>query len=1022
MKRTFIFLFSLVVEASFLIPAQAYPVVTAGDKEQEARTLAQQMLTGSKVVVRVYDNWQTDPRKYTMVSVILTGLSVSFDGVKQAYSGIDESTVIVITGKDQPDKAVAAVIGNFVHVDNYRPGKGLSIWPPWSYVPDFPYWVFTDALGDPIPNAEVEVQLHNQHHYSQKLPLEKTVLDGKGRLKSLAVRNTFYRFLFVVSHPKYGKAITERFALDGQNNGHRIVPLVPKGSEAAARSIKGHVVDSEGYALEAMPVASWIVETPQSSGLSLPRGAGDRLASITDEQGWFTLYMPIEKNGILSRYLIPADSKLTLAIIPPKSLNLHEYHQPRVTVGSEVLITLSSMNPDKHFHTFTFEDDGGIISDPQELKSISIGLFRGEEGRFWRWITYDQWKDGCLLLNGELRAQISRWNRPFHFRPIELTSESPKGLVFRAGEQIIYEGEVVEGNTGKPMPGVLVMAKDSFPLGDPSYTHEQLEAFRAKALAGDVAGSSHRILYEHDERVTLTDENGRYRFVFLTGLKDSLGSFIALEEGYFSEEAARSRSLRNNDEIIELPAIKMLSRKGEYLPDLIFEDQFGNIIIDPNKLGEIQLRIERDDGNGGRGWYRSYSRLLERNENLRGTYYATLDWDGQRYTYDPVEVDWGGPDKVFFKVKQVAPLGITYQGRVIDGVTAVPIPGAIVMSRSRPTNTDASGIQPEQWEAVNSKGPQCNPADPAFIPFREAFGFDKTTRADQAGQFQLSLKRTGHSRLPSLTAVQQGYLCAQQYLSYVAPEQENNPGSFSNNGIESGAEGYIKIPPMKLFPAATVGVEPNLPHVASTKSRVRFYMRTFPDDPTPWLKDFWGTPINNRGARVLLKYDLRQNEFQTVNVLADTELILQIVPMAVGKAPAVVRGVKLEKGEFLDLGRLDFPAAFLVTLTVVGPAGEPVEGVRTGCSDADGLLGAYRGRCSPNTDANGEVELYVPEHSKGELFVSHYDRESKKSSKEGIPFKVAGRDADDGKVFTLQLSEEMYSLLIDAELLRRQRP
>lgn len=1009
--------------SSLPAPAKAVPATSASEKEHEAILLAQQTLAGRKVVVRVYDNWQTDPREYRMVSVTLSGLSVSFDAVKQAYAGIDQLAVLVITGQDQPDEAVAAVLGDFVYVDTYKAGKDRSIWPSWSRVPDYPYWVFTDALGDPIPQAEVEIEVRSHFDYSQKIHLGKGVLDGKGRLRPLIMGNEVFWFVFVVSHPEYGRAVADRYVADKGDDGRLVLPLVPSGSQAAGRAIRGYVVDSQGYGLESISVTCMDWRATESKGLTLYKRTYGAFSSITDEQGWFIMYVPTERDGVLSRELIPADSQFALAIIPPKSLSMHEHHERGVVAGSQVLITLAPMNPDKHFHTFTFEDDRGVITDPQELKAISVTLMRDDGAKEWRRLTYDQWKDGCLLHEGQLRAETRRWNQQFRFKPIGLNSESPKKLVFRSGEPIIYEGVVVEGRTGKPMPGVLVLVKDSYPPEGLSLTSEQLESFRAKVLAGGVTDSSRRRLYEHDERAALTDANGRYQLVFLTGLREDLGSFIAFEDGYVAEEPVRHRRpMQDTDEIIELPAIRMLPVETEYLPALIFEDQSGAIIIDPNVLEKIELEIERDEGNGRLRWLRSYGSLIESNETIRGTYHATLDWQGQRYTYKPVEIDWGGPTKIIFKVKEVTPIGITYLGRVIHGVTGAPIPGAVVMSRSRPSNTDASGIQPEQWNAIGLTGTEPDPADPALIPLRELFNFDRITRADESGQFQLHLQRTRRSRSACLTAVHQDYLGAQQYLSYLWPGQDGSSGVFGSQEIESGTEGYVKIPPMKLFPAATVALEPVLPDAGGAKSRVRFYMRTLPDDSAPWLNDFRATPNNNGGACVLLKYDLRQNNYQTVSVLAGVNLFLKIVPASSGKAPAAVRGVKLEQGQLLDLGRVDFPEAFLVTLRVLGPAGEPIGGVRVGCLDADGFFWAFNGQRPPVpiTDAQGEAALYVPAHSKGELVATHYDGGLDESFQEGVPYKVDGAD-DAGKVFTLQLSERMYHRLTDANLRGEQR-
>jgi len=994
----------------FLLSASAdeKPNISFYKEESQTRQLAEQMLTGSKIVVRVYNNYQADQRAYKRVSVPLAGLSVNHSAVKEAYPDINKSDIIVIVSRDQLDKTAAAVIDDFVYADTYDPNKSRSVWPNWSRIPDYKYLVFTDALGQPIPRAKIEIFLSGFLDDDVEIHLNEMVLDTQGRMKPLILSGSIFMFVFVVSHPKYGKAQAYN-NYTNQDNGRIVLPLVQLESEAATRVVQGYVVDTQGNALEAMPVTYEYIRTPDDSQLRPYRGTYYR--SITDEQGWFAMYIPTEKDGVLSADLIPPGTQYNLSITPPKSSNLHQYHNPGVVVGSQIMITMTAMNPDEHFHTFTFMDGPDIITETEELQKINITLHRGSAWRLWRTLKYDDSKDGCDLPEGRLEAHTTLWNKRFSFKPIQLTAQSPEELVFKAGELIIYEGRVVEGKTGQPMPDVLVLVKRYYPReGFSELTDQQLQSLRARALSSYNEVPSDKELYECDDRVTLTDENGRYQFIFKTGLKEYLSNFIALEKGYLVEEPIHSgiHNRSDADGIVVLPAIKMSPAK--YSPVFVFEDEFGNAITNPSILEHIRFRIERDDGSKGGC---SYGTLMDSKQFTRGMYYATLDWQDLHYVYEPVEVTWSGLQTILFKVQQVKLPEIIYQGSVIHGITGAPIPGAIVMNQGRVFDKlDVSDIQSEQWDAIHSLGPELDPNDPALIPIRETFKFTKITRADAAGQFKLTL---GHSRRGCIIAVEEDYLGAQQRLEYIVPIDENNPEPVGHKEFEPDGDGYVKLPPMKLYPAATVTIEPNVPYVENTKYRVRFYFHTSPDDHTPWLKDFWAIPS-------LCKYDLKPNEFQTAYVLAGVELTLKIDPMLPQWAPVTIRGIQLKQGQFLDLGRQDFQQTFGVTVKVIDSAGMSVENVTVKCCDGDGYFwGNSRGHI-PITDQNGKTILYVPPYSNGEFLVVCPDRLSGKSLQEGIPYKVADKKEDAGRVFSLQLSDEILSCMYEQNLFRQRRP
>ena len=175
------------------------------DKESQARELAQEVLAGRQVRVRVYNDWKKGPRAYKLVTVELDGLSFKCDSVTEAFGQMSESAVIVVAGEDQTDEAVALVVDSFVYAElyTYKKGGSFYIWPEHYQDSKYTWWVFEDADRSPIPNVKVEIFI-GSNGYAGNWPcvwLGNATLDEKGRLKSLMLISVLREFSFLVHHP-----------------------------------------------------------------------------------------------------------------------------------------------------------------------------------------------------------------------------------------------------------------------------------------------------------------------------------------------------------------------------------------------------------------------------------------------------------------------------------------------------------------------------------------------------------------------------------------------------------------------------------------------------------------------------------------------------------------------------------------------------------------------------------------------------------------------------------------------------
>lgn len=846
-------------------------------KQRQARELAQEVLTGRQVRVRVYNDWKKDPRAYKLVTVKLDGLSFQCDTVKEAFGQMSESAVIVVAGEDQTDQAVAAVIDNFVYAELYKYKKGGRnfIWPEHYRDSKYTWWIFTDADRDPIPNAQVEIFIGNDR-YSDNRPrvwLSSATLDEKGRLKPLMLVSVLREFSFLVHHPDCGLVRTRH------------------GSDVFSDE------SYETYVVAALPKDKWCVFT-DALGEPIPNAT----VEIFPGSGW-------EVGRSESFAKVKLDEKGRLK--PPQS---------------NVLLEMC------HF-VFSHPDYGIALIDP---------TWKGRPGR--------------LLEN--CTAPLVR-------------------VGVKADERTIW-GAVVDPNEN-PVADALIGCSRVIAQGRGLINVPDYNRYR-----------------------TITDKQGRFAmYLPIDTDSDKHGSLVPPASKYFVDiKAPKALGLRPYMGEInsgEESIITMFPEGyGGYFHTFAFKDEFGPI-SNPVLLRKIEITVRQEKrmrsfrhdrwSNGGKFPLGKYGVRVIGDETIK---------------FESIQVTEDSPELLIFRVK--AEDRIFYKGRVIHGLTGEPIPGAMVMKRPSLSDIVTSDLEAEQLEAIQSIGPELDPDDFIFGLLREDFKSTMMTRTDSDGDFQIALPKTENGRPGDIIAAHKDYLGSQQFLEYLAPIDTNNPISMKFKGFEADDEGYVKLPPMKLFPAGTVIVEPNVPNYnPMEKYEIRFHWRISPEDTTPWLKEFRAMPRESKGGSVFYKNKLLPNHIQSVYIVADVEQTIKIYRLREKQwAPVVISGVKLRQGEILDLGRIDFKPTFKVAVKVVDSSSEPVEGLAVCGLDENGLFMGQKAI----TNANGIVMLFVPPHSKGRFTVSYFDKSTRKNIQEGTFYETAGQE-DAGKQFTLLISDEM---------------
>jgi len=229
------------------------------------------------------------------------------------------------------------------------------------------------------------------------------------------------------------------------------------------------------------------------------------------------------------------------------------------------------------------------------------------------------------------------------------------------------------------------------------------------------------------------------------------------------------------------------------------------------------------------------------------------------------------------------------------------------------------------------------------------------------------------------------------------------------------AEGITQLDPISLFPGGIAVLQPIAPSLgpAGADGTIEFRWIVCEEPRPSWVEQLW-PPFGTIAATMTYRQRwLLPNLSQTIYVPAGLDLRLIVAPRSQDSHPPVDLGYfRVEQGQVIKLGRVEFPPGVEVRVCVVDEQGHPLGGITVFCFDEDEMMPQ---RKRPTDDA-GMTTIHVAAHSRGLFLVQAYDQQSRETLEESIPYEVGGEE-DAGRQFTLTVSREMATAL--AEQARR---
>ena len=530
----------------------------------------------------------------------------------------------------------------------------------------------------------------------------------------------------------------------------------------------------------------------------------------------------------------------------------------------------------------------------------------------------------------------------------------------------------------------------------------------------EIAGGGHiSLISPYGSLRTITDPNGLFALLAPWGANGSSRPAPPRAKYAIQITAPKELGLQAYEGLLkagEESVISLQPAEPNYLPAFVFYDESGPV-TEPQMLGPIRITVKKPDGST---WspptYDYWLNLIRR--FVPGRYYAEVDWNGKHYVFEPVDLTEQRPDTVVFKPQKIIQgRDIVFNGKVIHGITSQPIAGATVIWQASLHALNRSNLEPEQIEDILCISPELCMDEGKLAMLKESYARALLTIAqtDENGQYQITLAAPTISASATLAAIKENFLGAQQQLSYLAIDTQAQADPARRLEFEPDQTGCVPVPPMKLFPAATIVIEPNVPTSAGqTKNSVRLNWFSFPGEKPDWFEAMgdYTYPKKNQGASLFYKSTLLPNISQKIYVAAGLEMTIEIRLLGQHQwGPIIIPGVKLRQGQIVDLGKWEFGPTIKVTVKVIDPQQKPLEGV-TVRQTKNGL---YWGQ-QAITNHQGVAIFCVPLYSEGDFVVGCFGESLPSPLTERTRYQVGGQE-DTGKEFALRLSDEILNLI-----------
>ena len=574
--------------------------------------------------MRIYDNWEEDRTEYKERYVRLEGNQIILD-----FDDVSEDAFVVALKESQEDEYVIQYISKYIYAGRYKKGLTFKL----SGGGSFPYTInFQDAFGKPLSGGIVKIYLYSKELGNESRILVREVeLDETGVFKGPSTNGELDRFYVQVSRPgNYGYFEADSDALDfyrlffSKSSATLRIPWMSEGTKGYEASIFGVVVDDSNQPISGVSIECNAVRRPDGE-MIWAGGDRGRYEILTDEEGFFELYLPTENNEY-----IPLKSEYFIEAEAPRELGLMRY-DGKITNGSEHTIKLNDYG---YYHTFVFRDKDGPISDFERLKHISVVVYREEGGSVI--YEYKDWIEGGYYPAGFYKAESYG---DFEFKRLEVTKDSPEELVFEFKDEIVYSGKVVNGITKEPIKGAFVIAKKGYVGGyGKNFSYITTEQWGRLHSLGDAFSVDKKLFdkfqiggeIDEDGFATHADEKdfpeeygillpvGRFcdfskgvrtnsegKFEMRVEAGGTFYSFLVFEEDYLGVELLRQFLSPDSENHYTLPVIPLFP-SAKVLVDLVPKRRgfnvFASWIIDVNNLPEWAGRPGAAVWYGESGW------------------------------------------------------------------------------------------------------------------------------------------------------------------------------------------------------------------------------------------------------------------------------------------------------------------------------------------------------------------------------------------------------------------------------------